>query len=401
MILDTVFASVQRSVGSLQRFRVTAPFVSFLREVRPLPPAAYPASTPHYDAELGLFTFKGTYRQMGRQFAEVFPPLKSLDGARHFLAKRKSVRGEISRATCLLEQWHPQMLDWLRGIVDDHQRYSIDEAVLAAFGSVLMDCAVPTSCSAVAFMSGDRPVIGQNLDLGRSCQLALARILPLDGSFKLARIVAGYPWVLSFVNRAGLVVCGSSINVNQAPVASGELLPQELLADFVLSRANTVAGGIELLNHIPPVGPLNGGLSLILGDSSGDIRQVEIAGDKLAANEPAHGLWITTNHFRHPDMSPLCEEHGWAGKRLLENSIARYDHAGRFFGDDFLGRRDPLTVLLRSNGGKGAWLRKAQWPDLGYTTASYIVDLNRRTIDYWIGAGADEPRHASIDRLLS
>ena len=63
--------------------------------------------------------------------------------------------------------------------------------------------------------------------------------------------------------------------------------------------------------------------------------------------------------------------------------------------------RHAVAALLRQAGGGGAWLRKARWPDLGYTTASYVVDLHDRTIEYWMGAGVTASHRASIDSLLT
>lgn len=400
MTMKAWLAAGKRGAIDLQRFRAVAAGLSLVREARPRPAAVFPSDTPHYDPELGIFTFCGTYREMGRQFAEVFPLADLLKRSRTYLRTHKETRSEIGRAKGLLETWHPQMRGWLQGIVDHHRQYDLDEAVLAAFCTVLADDAWFSSCSAVAVNHRGSAIVGQNLDLGRSCRLALIRLVPSSGMVILARVIVGYPWILAIANQAGLVVGGSSIDVNEAPRADGELLPQELLADLILSRARTVKEVVALLDTLPALGPLNGGVSLVFADKAGTTCHVEITGGKWVTNMSAEDVCVTTNHFRHPEMAPLGRVEGWMSERLLENSRARYEHARTFFREPTEADHDAVVALLRVSKGCGAWLRKARWPDLGYTTASYIIDGHDRTIEYWIGSGAQTSRRASIDDLL-
>ncbi len=402
MTLTGVLAGVQRRLMELQRFRVVAAGLAISRELRPLPPATYPAGTPYYDTDLGVFTFRGTYREMGRQFAEVFPMTALLRTYRRRLHKSgEALRSEVRRAMALIARWHPDMLAWLEGVADGHAGHTVEDAVLGAFCTVLTDFVAPSSCSAVAVRCDDGTIVGQNLDLGRSCPVALARVIPSSGLAKLSRITVGYPWLVSFANEAGLVVCGSSINVNWPRRPGGDLLPQEMVADLLLSRAASVDEVIDIVREMPPIGPLDGGLSLIAADRGGRIRYLEMTGRSVAIEAPSSGPWITTNHFRDPDLAALCERDDWTGRRLLDNSIARYRHAIAWYGGDGAVDRAAIVALLRTAGPDGAWRRMARWPDLGYTTASFIVDLRDSTVEYWIGPAADRSGNTSIAALRS
>lgn len=356
-------------------------------KVVPPPVARFDENTPHFDHQTGIFRFHGTDREIGRQFAEAF----RLEGA---LSRSERVRNEdggerVRQAHALLEQFVPSHLEFLRGIADAQVRYPLETVIHAACSTVLTEGEFSSSCSSLAFDFHGKPVIGQNLDLGRNTMVALACIVPEEGIARMARITLGYLWLSTFMNAAGVVAVGSSVNVNRSHRPNGTLLPQTLLFDTILSTATSVHEAISILDGLPPFGPENDGTSAIFADFSGAVRQVEITGDQWHVIKENSGIYITTNHFRHPAMAPLNRNTDRISLREETSSLARYRYAMRLIESERELTPTWLRELLRTEGEEGAWLRKGRWPDVGYTSVSYLINLPAGEIEFWLGAGAE------------
>lgn len=360
----------------------------------PAPVTAFDTNTPHFDPQPGIFRFRGSDKEIGVQFADAFRLEEAL--ARSEMLLHVDGGEGVRLALALLERWAPSHLEFLRGIAACHVGHCLETVVHAAFSTILMKTNALNSCSSLSFCDHGKPVVGQNLDLGRNTLVALACLVPERGIARMARVNLGYPWLCTFINAAGLVASSSSTNVNRPNRANDNLLPQELIFEIILSQAKSTKEAVDLLTSLPSVGPLNGGVSAIFADVSGDTRHVEITGLLRKINDDVPGAHITTNHFRHPAMANLNRHDDWMSKRLEAGSVARYDHAVNALAAEGGPTVAWLRKLLRTEGDEGAWLRKARWPDLGYTTASYLVDLKKNELEFWLGSEAEHSRHVTL-----
>jgi hypothetical protein len=378
-------AFLQQQRLNLQRLRLTGELVGLARRFKSPPRAPFDARTPHYDATRGLFTFSGSQAEIGRQFAEALPmepTLRVYDALR-----RQEAPALLEQADRMLAAVAGGYREFLHGIAAHYTGYSYETVLRMACCTVLDGQPVTRSCTSLAIRHAAPPLIGQNLDLGMDTLVALACIRPERGRARLAVVNVGYPWMTAIVNDAGLTAAGSSVNVAQAHVPSGDLLPQEIVFDLLLSGAGTVAEAVDAISALPALGPLNGGITAVLADCGGDIREIEWTGGSRAISAPCDAA-ITANHFRQPEMMAFNRRSDWLSMRLEANSAARYGHAAALAARPAAFTRERLRSLLRDAAPEGAWLRKARWPDIGYTTVSYLVDLAAGEVEVWLGAGA-------------
>jgi len=181
-------------------------------------------------------------------------------------------------------------------------------------------------------------------------------------------------------------------------VFDGSQVPQEILSDLILSRARNVDEALRLLETLPPIGPFSGGVSLLFADAAGTARQVDLTGKSIEVIPPANSIWITTNHFRG-ELSRLNNRSDQMCVRLEENSRSRYRRAIETFRD---GCPDvaQMKALMREDRVHGAWLRTGVWPDVGYTTASYLIDLQSKQLEFWLGSDAASSRCLNYEVLF-
>ncbi|MBD3306063.1 hypothetical protein GF348_06765 [candidate division KSB3 bacterium] len=366
-----------------------------------VPNCPYDADTPHYDINSRLFIFRGSYREIGRQYCRAISMEGELRRAREYIYSldrhsRGKLRREIENAKEMIKKNFSQLFEMMRGACDVHVRYSIDEIMLLTFSSVLTDWQTFRACSAISVLRAGRPLLGQNLDLGCTNATALAYLIPEDGCAVLTHVNPETLWFTVGVNEFGFSVTGASVNVDRENIFSGALFPTEILLSCILWQARDVRSACGLLKKLLPVGPFNQGANLILADKSGDVKNVEIAGDALGFNSRDINPWIATNHFRTPGLCRINRHDDRMSIMLEENSIARYKFARSIFQK---GLFDSLAVanLLRGENPPGAWCRRARGKDSGYTTASYIIDFANTKFHYWLGVSAQKEGNNFFD----
>lgn len=369
-----------------------------MRTAAQVPPCPYNSATLHYDGRVGLFRFRGTWREIGRQIAEAVPPVGPVEQARRHLeglpaAARKRLLGAIDAALLTLEAHIPAARQMLDGLVDASAGV-LPVVALANLSPQLADWRTyARSCSAVAFCTADGPVLGQNLDLGATDATSVALLQPDDGPAVLSHFSPGVVWFTTGVNSAGLVVGGASVNVARDFAVRPELLCDCLTDLMLLTRATTVAEAADLLRRMPGSGPPNSGIATVLCDRAGRIVTAEYTGSDLAVADAE--VAIVANRFRSAALSPL-NRGGDGVSDVLANSDARIASA-----ETWAAAAPPSTArlrrLLRSRTGTGAWCRSAVPPDIGWTSASYCIDLARGTMDCWNGIAPHRPPRRTLE----
>lgn len=349
---------------------------------------AYNARTPYYDGKHHVFIFKGSYRQIGKQYVTAIPMANNLRKVRRYLNRldhgsRQKLNIEIDKAKHFLEERFSGMLELMKGVCDAYPLFDLDEVVLLNYCTVLMNWQVFSSCSSIAFLVNGKPVIGQNLDLGRGRGYAAAYIIPEDGNALFVHVNPGFLWFSAGVNEFGLCITGSSVNVEARNIIDGDQFPQEMLDFYLLSQTREADDAYKRLRSLPKQGPLQGGSSLILADKGGRVKNAEVAGDIISLSESDMLVWVTTNHFRISRLVRMNRRSDKISIRLEENSVARYQEAITWSSGNIL-KTDSLRVFLRRKGYAGAWWRTALYPDLGRTAASYIIDFNAGNFEYWV-----------------
>ena len=370
---------------------------------RPIPGFPYGRHSPFFQSDYGLFVFSGSSENIGRQFGTAFPQGPSFERARRYLshidvARRAQLRKEIASATDVLKENFPEMLAMMRGAQTVTPWYLLEEIVLSVFFTVLTDFEKYWTCSSIATMDCGLPVVGQNLDLGRTNNVAIACLIPDHGQSRIVHINPKTMWMTALINEGGLSAVGSSVNVGCEARIDGRQIPQEILTDLILSRACTVDEALSILHSLPTLGPLSGGLSMLLADSSGAIRQVDMTGKSLDIVQPENSIWITTNHFRG-ELSRLNDISDDLCIELGHNSRSRFKFAiEAFSGTDSCASR--IRALMRARDCSGAWFRAGVWPDVGYTTASYLMDYRSKRFEYWLGSDAKESRSFNYEEVF-
>lgn len=397
--------SLRSRVGRFLRRPGPFPLRYAYEFLRPAAKSPYGPSTPHYDAGRRMFYFHGGFREIGRQFARALSMRGPLKAAKRYIANLGSVRraawnDRIGSARALLDEHFPEMRELIRGVCDFERTFSEEEVLCSTFATVLADASCLRSCSSVACRGRFRPIVGQNLDLGRTNATSVAYIVPADGRAVVAHVSPGYLWFGSGVNEDGLCVAGSSTCAESAdPELGPPMFPQELISGCLLWKARDVAAACDLLRRLPGVGPGNGGLNLNLADRGGAVRTVEVVCDRVEISDDAGPVWITTNHLRSPALARLNRSDDAEAVRLLDNSRARHERAIRLL-ENWNGDVDRIRALLREPGGGGEWCRNATPPDEGYTSASYLFDLENDVMEYWHGILESDPRPARFDLSL-
>jgi hypothetical protein len=374
-----------------------------LRRVRMaarIPRAPYNSATRHYDATLGLFRFRGSWREIGRQVAEAEPPTASIAQARRHLeglseTSRKTLLGEIDLALATLDAHIPAVRRMLDGMAEAGAG-TLHEVALANLSMQLSDWRAYTrSCGAVAFRTAGGTVLGQSLDLGATDATSVALLQPEDGPAVLTHF---NPGSLSFtigVNSAGLVVGGASVNVAREFSVNSAALCDGYVDLMLLTRAGTANEAAALLRAMPGSGPPNSGIASVLGDGAGGLAIAEYSGADVAIEDAAE-VAIVANRFRSRALAPLNRTGDPASDAVLTNSDARIAAAEAWVADapPSAGR---LRKLMRSRSGAGAWCRAAVPPDIGWTSATYCIDQPRGTMDCWNGIAPHRPRRRTLD----
>lgn len=360
-------------------------------------PFPYYSATPYYNARDKIFVFKGTYREIGRQYARAVPLAGPLDKSRNYLSRlsetsRVQLQKKIRNVGELLAKRFPAALEMMLGIADAQLGYSLQDILLTNSCTTLVNWDSFSACSSIAFRENENIVLGQNLDLGQASHCALAFIIPDNGLAFYASFAPGYLWFTTGVNEAGLCVTGSSINADFKDEFRGDLFPIEMIMFYLLSKARSVDEALGLLAGIPQRGPLREGASLLLADRSGALRNIEVSHDQVVTNtEP---VYITTNHYRTAELCSYNRRNTDMCLLLEKNSAARYRRGVEWLKE--APRIARLREFLRDTGGDGAWCQTGREPDIGFTSASYIIDFTHGSFEYWIGPTVANAVHHTI-----
>ncbi|PLP60823.1 acyl-CoA-6-aminopenicillanic acid acyltransferase [Mesorhizobium loti] len=146
----------------------------------------------------------------------------------------------------------------------------------------------PTGCSALAFNSGSRAVVGQNWDAPRGAKSDLVLFIHTgpDG-FRLATVASR--GTLGWVGQNGPGLCLVTNDLMLDTATAG--LPSQVVRRMILSEPDIV-GALRLMPRLPHMG----GRTYLLGDASGRIAGVEVspkAGVKILGDD---GPLFHTNH---------------------------------------------------------------------------------------------------------
>jgi predicted choloylglycine hydrolase len=368
--------------------RAVASAAGAVRTVRIRRRAAQARRSSAFRSDLGVFVFRGGLEAIGRQIVETFPPGDGparVEAYRRRLDEsgRRRLEEDVERAEALLAHHFPSLLRMLRGAAGAAPGCGFRELVVLNFSPVMVDWQRFWSCSAVAYRDVAGPVVGQNADLGRFAEFALAAVVPDDGSGFVAHLNRGSFWFGAGVNDHGLAVAGSSVNVEARDAQSSDRLPHTLLQAWLLASAGGVAQARRLLDAGPGLGPAADATNLLLADTSGALANLEVTGTDVVEVADGRSVKITTNHFRSPRLEGRNRRTDPAVCALEKNSRERYARALRWAEAPPTPER--VRGLLRDGDGEGAWRRTAVAPDVGYTSASYVFDLGGRAVSWCTG----------------
>jgi len=173
-------------------------------------------------------------------------------------------------------------------------------------------------------------------------------------------------------------------------------VPISILIQEALERYETTEETVKFFKE-----SLRGnGAILLVGDSSGDIRALEISCNRIGVGEPRNGFIVNTNHFQTEEMKPfdipqnaIYTEKAYPkslmGKRIRESmgTEKRCERANELLSKVEKVNLETLRYIMRNHGEEGkpssdtiCW----HGPVLS-TTMSLIFNLNKKSISALIG----------------
>ena len=368
------------------------------REFGRIPPSPFGPSTPHYDAGRGLFEFGGSWRQIGRQTAEAFPPLATVSAARGILesasgVQRHNLTAQVDAALDTLSTWAPEVREMLDGVVQTGIG-SLREVALANLTPQLIDGRSHRGCGAIAIKGSDGVLFAQNLDLGPTNLVSAAVLRPLDGLTFVTHFNPGTLWFTTGMNEEGLLVGGASVNVDREFELDTAKISDCFIDILLLTRAADVEHAVGLVRRMPGFAPANSGIASLLADRMGNIAVAEYTGTDLEVDAATTG--IVANRFGSPRLAHLNRTDDPVSDAVLANSNQRIAAAEAWVAGRSVSY-PALLGLIRGRSGPGAWCRSGVPPDIGWTSATYCFDVARGRMDFWNGIAPHHPPHRSLD----
>ncbi|KKJ77012.1 hypothetical protein WH95_10125 [Kiloniella litopenaei] len=358
--------------------------------------------TAFFDSKAGIFHFSGSWRDIGKQLAQTSSEARHRNLFSQIIENLRSTQDNTlrKRANVLqksIKKSFPQYSDllcgWSKYLGLDEQ-----EGVMLAVWPLLANPEINNliSCGAYALLDGKGRCtsLGGNLDLGPTVISAPALFSPNGGPQILAHFALGLPWPTIGVNQYGLAVMGASVNTLAVPplFQQDEILPVYLLPFWILVHGYNTRQTMFLLEQNRLFEPLNGGANLLITDKDGELAQAEISSGSRQVSFIKSDAGIAVNHFLAQEMQPLNDTNSSNTRLLLKLSHERYDFARN------LAPKTPedLEVLLRSTQGTGAWCRYGKTPDIGWTSASYLIDFRKGVFKSWNGSVPSRPKCREI-----
>ncbi|MBI4641886.1 MAG: hypothetical protein HY731_14445 [Candidatus Tectomicrobia bacterium] len=289
------------------------------------------------ETKLPLVHVRGSHSEMGRQFGEqLSAQIKEYSETwLRNVTKRSGLTMEQALVKAksfapFVEEYAPHLAEEIRGVaegagISEAEAYSIQIRMELLYGGP-----PPLSCTTFA-ISGERtvdgrPIVGQNVDLAADVE-KYGLILHLEPDEGPAIMIYTSPGLISYVgiNSAGLAVHGNLL------IAPGWRagFPRYLVSRLMLEQSTVeeaLAAGVK-----PPRASSR---NLILGDSRGTIRNIELAIDDHRILEPENGFLVHTNHYIAPGLE------GIEGKPPSASSCNRLERIKTLIGEE----KEPLTV---------------------------------------------------------
>ena len=359
-------------------------------------------SVDYFDQTREILFLRGSWKEIGRKIAmatNLEPGLKMAREFRLGLASdpARILNSDLSKTFEYYSQNFPELAQMFLGASQEVNKYDLEDVIFAnTWFSLIEFSTFVRSCAAVCVTRSTGSLLGQNLDLGPTNNVVLCHVVPSDGPAMLCHLSPGYLFLSMGVNSNGVVCGGGSVNVERSFEPSPMSLPTSFAELVMLSRAQSAPHAVSLLNELAPYGPTHDGLSLCLSDLNAQTYLVELTSGNIANHKANHELSVATNHFQLNEMSPL-NRLSHESRIMFDGSVTRMNSGLRRLQRIKNVRAPHLKALLRNQRGKGAWCRKARGSDTGWTSASYIYDLENATAHYWLGTNPKKKEWKTIN----
>jgi hypothetical protein len=349
-----------------------------------------------------LFEFKGTWREIGRQAAEAFPPAANVEAGRLMLetsshAERSLLLSSIDATLDTLAAAMPEVREMLDGVALTGVG-NLREVALANLTPQLIDGRSHRSCGAIAMKGPEGIIFAQNLDLGPTNAVSAAILRPRNGVAFVTHFNPGTLWFTTGFNDSGLLVGGASVNVDREFAPDTSKLSDCFMDIFLLARAHDVESAVKLLKGSRGSAPANSGIASLLADKTGRIVVSECTGTDLDVQEVGTG--VVANMFRGTRLAPLNRSGDSVCDAVLANSKVRVAAAEAWIAEAPVSY-GKLCNFIRGRSGPGAWCRSAVHPDIGWTTATYCFDVAKGRMDFWHGIAPHNPPRRTLDLTTS
>ena len=347
---------------------------------------------------------KGTYREMGRAVGEAARPLIAAAIAfyeEHFVAMAGI---GFDEAECRAQQYLPHARRWLPQYVEELEGMA-EGAGLPFVKLLVPNCAEEFTCSpdagaagsarsgpgtgaapactAVAVMTGDRHLVGHNMDwyVVDVDKNVLFDMTAPDGTRMLT--ISGVPYLpILGMNSHGLGYVGNSLYSNDNRVG----VPNAFVRRWALEAAS-----IDEARARVTMPARARGSNHTLGDADGRILDVETSAGASALIE-GHGWLAHTNHYVSPDMVAY---EGYAE----QESRTRLAVAETVLADGMARGDDPfalVTRVLRDHSSRpdsicGHEDESRPVAERSVTVASMVCDLDEGRLHACAGTPCDNP----------
>ena len=167
-------------------------------------------------------------------------------------------------------------------------------------------------------------------------------------------------------------------------------VPISILIQEALEKYKTTEETIKFFKE----SLLGNGAILLVGDSLGDVRTLEISCNQIGIRKPKNGFIVNTNHFLTKEMklvdvpeNAVYSEGPLVGKRVRESTERRYERVYTVISNSKKVSTESLKNTMRDHGidQKSSRYTICVHSPLISTTMSIIFDLSKRTISALIG----------------
>lgn len=340
-----------------------------------------------YNKKNKFFHFFGSYQNIGRQIARSVDIKKKLLANRELLEhiNKKKLNRIIDSYIDYIKDMLPSYHSLLEGFCLELKDFHLREIFIFNLFPVLpFEQILKIQCSSAYFQENN--IFLQNLDLGLTNETLPVYLLPDEGPAMFTHFNAPYIWFGAGINQFGCYYGGSSVNVTEIYQENYHIidLPTVLIGFYLLHNFDSIAQLIDPLSSLK-IAPSNDGMNLIVGSFTKNVhKRVEKSRHSFTISDDSNDL-ITTNHFRCPKMAHLNRNQTQEEKLLLKNSIERLNRHSTFLSESKHITKQDIIHFARNKKGDGAWCRAAIKNDMGYTTATYLYDLNHLKCHYALG----------------